>query len=216
MNNQSAFQPNSPHQHRSARTDQVMLRVMLGTIPATATLFYFFGWGVIFNLLLCCSTAVATEAVILRLRQRAVVTTIKDNSALVTGLLLALALPPLAPWWIAVIGTAFSMVFAKHLFGGLGFNPFNPAMVGYVLLLISFPVSMTSWLPPQEIAANVPNFFDSLSLILFEVDNQQNDLRHYLLGVDGFTMATPLDQIKTSTAMGLMIDEVIDKPIFDA
>ena len=69
--------------------------------------------------------------------------TLKDNSALLTGLLLAVSIPPLAPWWMVVLGTAFAVVIAKQLYGP-GHNPFNPAMIGYVVLLISFPVQMTS------------------------------------------------------------------------
>ncbi|WP_181962207.1 RnfABCDGE type electron transport complex subunit D, partial [Klebsiella pneumoniae] len=85
-------------------------------------------------------TAWATEAAILKLRKQHIVATLKDNSALLTGLLLAVSIPPLAPWWMVVLGTAFAVVIAKQLYGGLGHNPFNPAMIGYVVLLISFPV----------------------------------------------------------------------------
>ncbi len=88
-----------------------------------------------------------------------------DNSALLTGLLLAISIPPFAPWWMVVLGTVFAVIIAKQLYGGLGHNPFNPAMIGYVVLLISFPVQMTSWLPPHEIAATVPGFMDALHVI---------------------------------------------------
>ncbi|MFP3409479.1 RnfABCDGE type electron transport complex subunit D, partial [Pseudomonas sp. SIMBA_065] len=80
-----------------------------------------------------------------RLRKAPVASTLADNSALLTAVLIGISLPPLAPWWLVVIGTLFAVVIAKQLYGGLGQNPFNPAMVGYVVLLISFPVQMTSW-----------------------------------------------------------------------
>jgi electron transport complex protein RnfD len=192
-----------------------MLNVILGTIPGALTLFYFFGWGVVFNLLVCASTALISEAAIFKLRDRNVLSGLTDFSALLTAVLLALALPPLAPWWVAVIGTLFAIVFAKHLYGGLGFNPFNPAMAGYVLLLISFPVAMTGWLPPKPIALHHPDFSDSLALFLTGSDTVGNPLRHYLVGVDGFTMATPLDQLKTGINSGFMLDEILAKPVFD-
>ncbi|MFY2980063.1 RnfABCDGE type electron transport complex subunit D, partial [Klebsiella pneumoniae] len=94
-----------------------------------------------------------------------VAATLKDNSALLTGLLLAVSIPPLAPWWMVVLGTVFAVIIAKQLYGGLGQNPFNPAMIGYVVLLISFPVQMTSWLPPHEIAVNIPGFIDAIQVI---------------------------------------------------
>lgn len=92
----------------------------------------------------------ATEAAILKLRKQPVAATLKDNSALLTGLLLAVSIPPLAPWWMVVLGTAFAVVIAKQLYGGTGHNPFNPAMIGYVVLLISFPVQMTSGCLPMR------------------------------------------------------------------
>ena len=89
-----------------------------------------------------------------------VITPLFDSSALLTASLLAVALPPLAPWYVAVIGSAFAILVAKQLYGGLGQNPFNPAMVAYVLLLVSFPGDMTGWLPAPglgEFSVNLPD-----------------------------------------------------------
>src|SRR5690606_16460264 len=89
------------------------------------------------------------EAAILRLRRRPVRRTLRDGSALVTAALLAFALPPLLPWWIPALGGFVAIALAKQLYGGLGKNLFNPAMVAYALLLLSFPIQMTQWLPPR-------------------------------------------------------------------
>ncbi|NVJ59317.1 MAG: electron transport complex subunit RsxD [Gammaproteobacteria bacterium] len=203
----------SPFNQASNSVTQLMLQVILATLPGALIMFYFFGWGVLFNLLTCSLVAMASEAAILKLRGRDFKSGLSDYSALVTGILIGLALPPLAPWWVAVIGTFFAITFAKHVYGGLGYNPFNPAMVGYVLLLISFPVAMTSWLPPQNIATNAVNFLDSLNLFLFEIDSQGNKLNFYLQNADGFTMATPLDELKTGLSMGFTTAELQDKLI---
>ncbi|MGB1581331.1 MAG: RnfABCDGE type electron transport complex subunit D, partial [Nevskiales bacterium] len=135
----------SPHLPVQAGVSAVMRAVLLALIPGLVAYVLFFGYGVLINLLLASATALLTEAAMLRLRGRPVTRFISDNSALVTAVLLGIALPPLAPWWLVVIGTSFALVFGKHLYGGLGYNPFNPAMLGYVVLLISFPTAMTTW-----------------------------------------------------------------------
>ncbi len=91
------------------------------------------------QILLASVSALLAEALVLKLRKQSVAATLKDNSALLTGLLLAVSLPPLAPWWMVVLGTVFAVIMAEQLYGGLGQNPFNPAMIGYVVLLIFLP-----------------------------------------------------------------------------
>ncbi len=203
----------SPFTKNKQSLSGLMTSVAWALLPGFIALFYFFGWGVVFNVVTCAVTCVLTEAAVLHLRKKPFII-LKDYSALLTGVLLGLALPPLAPWWIAVIGSSFAILFAKQIYGGLGFNPFNPAMAGYVLLLISFPVAMTAWLPPQALAENNASFIDSLYIFLFSFDTHQHTLAYYRLGVDGFTMATPLDQLKTSKTMGYLISEVTNKAIF--
>src|SRR5690606_41787714 len=97
------------------------------------------------SILLASGFALVIEALILHLRKRPVMFFLSDGSALVTAGLLALALPPYSPWWLVLVATGFAMVFGKHLYGGLGENPFNPAMLGYAVVLVSFPVEKTSW-----------------------------------------------------------------------
>ena len=131
--------PASPHIQSPGGVSVIMFQVLLALIPGVALEAWYFGWGVVVNLALAGATALFAEAAMLRLRARPVTPFLLDGSAAVTGVLLGLALPPLAPWWIPVLGTLFAIVIAKHLYGGLGYNPFNPAMVGYAVLLIAFP-----------------------------------------------------------------------------
>jgi electron transport complex protein RnfD len=130
-----------------------------------------------------------------------------DGSAVVTAVLLAFCLPPLTPWWLPAIGTAFALIFAKHLYGGLGYNPFNPAMIGYVLLLISFPREMTTWLPAQELTAQSLDLKESLKLVFAGATTQG-------IGVDAFSGATPLDYAKTQLGLGQSMEEIRTQSLF--
>lgn len=127
------------------RLQQAMKLVLLATLPGIFVLLWLYGWGVLINLLLAGSTALAVEAGILSLRNRPLKPSLSDGSALVSATLLALALPPYCPWWLTLSATAFALFFGKHLYGGVGKNPFNPAMLGYALVLVSFPQQMTHW-----------------------------------------------------------------------
>ena len=116
-----------------------MFKVLVALLPGIFLLAWFFGQGVFVNILLAALTALITEAMVLKLRRRPVLKYLKDFSALLTAVLLAIAIPTVAPWWVIVLGTSFAIVIVKQLYGGLGFNLFNPAMAGYAFLLISFP-----------------------------------------------------------------------------
>ncbi len=135
----------SPFLESQHNTGWIMRQVVLAAIPGTAMTIYWAGWGVFANIIIASLTALTLEAIVFLLRRRSVLFYLSDYSALVTALLLGVALPGSAPWWIAVSGSAFAIIIAKHLYGGLGYNPFNPAMAGYVFLLISFPLPMTQW-----------------------------------------------------------------------
>ncbi|QLL12163.1 RnfABCDGE type electron transport complex subunit D [Pseudomonas chlororaphis] len=134
-----------PLEQPDERLQQAMKRVLVATLPGLLALFWLFGWGILINLLLACATALAVEAAVLRLRQWPLRPFLGDGSALVSATLLALALPPYCPWWLTVSATACALLFGKHLYGGVGKNPFNPAMLGYALVLVSFPQQMTHW-----------------------------------------------------------------------
>lgn len=200
----------SPHAHGGNSTSRIMLLVILATIPGIIALTYFFGWGNLINIALASVTAITCEALILKIRKRPISFYLKDNSALLTAVLLGIALPPFAPWWVTVVAVSFAMVFAKHLYGGLGNNPFNPAMVGYALVLISFPVQMTTnWATPffltQGIDAGgeILSFADTLSVIFSST-----------AGItDGYSGATPLDTYK-HLAKNETAVEILQGPLF--
>lgn len=204
--------------NNALKTNKIMLLVITALIPGLIAEIIFLGWGVLVNILLCGAYALLAEAFILKLRNRSILKTLADNSALLTGLLIAAALPPILPWWMSFIGVSFAIIFAKQLYGGLGFNPFNPAMVGYVLLLISFPVEMTSWLPStdltQQSTIQLPSLIQSIQLTLFGSTTEGLSLDDFRQLADGFTMATPLDQSKTALLQGSMVTEISNMPDF--
>ncbi|NQX87938.1 MAG: electron transport complex subunit RsxD [Halioglobus sp.] len=177
----------SPHAHGPMSTQRVMFCVLLATVPGVLVLTWFFGYGTLINIVFGAAVAVGCEALALTLRRRPLGFYLKDLSALVTAVLLCIALPPYAPWWLIAAGVASSILLAKHFYGGLGYNPFNPAMVGYVVLLISFPVQMTAWAPPRGLGP-VPGFLDALQACFNPA------------GFDGITMATPLDVLKLNNS----------------
>lgn len=193
----------APHTHQAPSITKVMLTVILAAIPGLLAQLIYFGWGVLVNLVIATIAALAFESVILKIRRLPVIFFLKDGSAIVTALLLAVSLPPFSPWWLTVAGSLFAIVFVKQLFGGLGHNPFNPAMAAYALLLISFPVPMTTlWSAPlvlQDIGH--AGFVQTLAAIFTESS------------VDGFTMATPLDSYKLSIAEATQA-ELLIRPEF--
>ncbi|WP_039058277.1 electron transport complex subunit RsxD [Enterobacter sp. Bisph1] len=204
----------SPYTHNQRQTSRIMLLVTLAAVPGIAVQTAFFGWGTVIQLILAIVSAVAAEALVLRLRKQNVGAIVADNSALLTGLLLAISIPPLAPWWMVVLGTAFAVIIAKQLYGGLGHNPFNPAMIGYVVLLISFPVQMTSWLPPHDIARTVPGFIDALQIIFSGHTTAGAGMETLRIGIDGVSQATPLDTFKTSLHAGHSVEQILQYPIY--
>ncbi len=180
-------QVSSPHGTGNNSTRTLMRRVMLATIPGLLVSSWFFGAGPLLNVLLCCLFAVAFEALLLKLRQRPVLFYLNDYSVLLTGLLLGLALPPWAPWWLLLVASGFAVVFGKQLYGGLGYNPFNPAMLGYVVVLVSFPVEMTRW--PAEQAVNLSG---GLAAVFGGMP-----------WPDGWSQATVLDTLKNNSSLTL-------------
>jgi electron transport complex protein RnfD len=193
----------SPHLPVPESVPALMQRVLLALIPGIACSFWLFGWGVLINILLAALTAIIAEAGILMLRRRPLKPALLDGSALLTGVLLAVAIPPLAPWWIPVIGSLFAIVIAKQLYGGLGYNPFNPAMAGYVVLLISFPLELTLWSPAGESMA----LGETLALVF--AGHLPDGLT-----LDAITMATPMDEIKTRLGLSETLTEISGSDLF--
>ena len=197
----------SPHVPPVNETGQVMRQVIYALLPAIAAEVWYFGWGILINVTLATLFALSFEALALRLRKRPVLPVLNDYSAVVTALLLGMALPPLAAWWVTATAVFFAIIIAKHLYGGLGYNPFNPAMVGYVVVLISFPRELTAWLPPEMLAETRLGLFDTLAYIL---GGHLPDG----LTLDALTMATPLDSVKTQLGMNQTLHEIHDSPLF--
>ncbi|MCL7929032.1 RnfABCDGE type electron transport complex subunit D [Halomonas llamarensis] len=136
---------------RPNSTPVLMRWVLIATLPGIAVMTYYFGAGVLANIVIATVIGLALEAAVLTLRKRPIRPALNDSSTLVTAVLLGVALPPASPWWLISVGMVAAVVVAKQLYGGLGQNPFNPAMVGYALLLVSFPTYMTLWSPPQPL-----------------------------------------------------------------
>ncbi|WP_423188243.1 electron transport complex subunit RsxD [Alishewanella sp. d11] len=204
----------SPHHHSRRSTANLMKLVAYAGIPGIALQAVFFGYGVLVQLLLAIITAWLSEALILWLRKKPILPRLTDHSALVTAVLLAISIPPYAPWWLIVIGTAFAIIFVKQLYGGLGNNLFNPAMAAYVLLLISFPVQMTQWLPPLPLQALTLSPVDAICAVFTQYSCGGFSLSQLQQGIDGTTLATPLDTYRTDLAQGLTLSESYTKPIF--
>ncbi len=210
----SFFIASSPHTRSRRSTPDLMKWVALCALPGLAAQTYFFGWGTIIQLIFAIVVAISLEALVMISRKRSPMRALRDNSAIVTAWLLAVAIPPWSPWWLTVIGLVSAIVIAKHLYGGLGQNLFNPAMVAYVVLLISFPVQMTSWSAPTSLIPNHVNFVDTLSLIFAGFDGDGLSLQQVRSSVDGVTMATPLDAFKTGLHSGATPSEIMSQSIF--
>ncbi|GEM77279.1 electron transport complex subunit RsxD [Vibrio sagamiensis] len=211
----SFFIASSPHAHNRRNTADLMKWVALCAIPGLIAQSYFFGWGTLIQLVFAIIVAVSLEFTVMLIRKRSPMRALRDNSAIVTAWLLAISIPPWSPWWLIVIGLFFAIIVAKHLYGGIGQNLFNPAMVAYVVLLISFPVQMTSWSAPVSLITQHTGFIDTFSLIFTGYNFDGLSLQQVRSGVDGFTMATPLDTFKTGLMSGSTPSEVLTQPIFD-
>ncbi len=165
----------------------MMRQVIYALVLGIGAHYYFFGWGIIVQISLAVASVVAVESIFLWMRKHPVIPSISDGSAVLSGILLAISIPSIAPWWIVVLGCAFAIIFGKQLYGGLGNNPFNPAMLGYAFLLISYPLQMTSW------ASEFISFSQSFDIIF------------NLSTIDALSGATTLDSVKTQLALGSVI-----------
>ena len=175
-------------------TASIMRLVTLALLPALLVMFWFYGYGHLFHLLFSAGLALSLEHLVLWLRRLPRPQIALDGSALLTGALIGLSLPSLAPWWIAFIAVTAGMLLGKHLFGGLGYNIFNPAMVGYALVLVAFPLELSLWATPRQLDGAPFHFLESLQLWLGATPS------------DAFTGATPLEVVKFRE--GLTLNEL--------
>jgi len=197
----------SPYIVDAPSVSVIMFKVLLALIPGIALYVYAFGLGVIVNITLASLTVVLTESAILAIRKLPIKPFILDGSGLVTAWLLALSIPSIAPWWIIVLGTLLCIIFGKHVYGGLGYNLFNPAMVGYAILLISFPSIMTHWQIPTNLMENHVEWLDQIKIIM----------NSHLLSketIDAMSSATPLDYIKTQLTLNQPLNIIQQNKIF--
>ncbi len=183
---------------------QVMRQVLYALLPGTLMLIVLFGWGTLSNLVLGIVWALLLEVIMLKLRQRPLQPFLSDYSVVVTGWLLAIALPPYSPWWLIAIALVFAVIIGKHLYGGLGYNPFNPAMVGYAAVLVSFPLEMTLWAQPFAAGFGQLGFTDML----------QQVFGANLSNWDAYTQATPLDYVKVNVGLGQSLASILQAAPF--
>ncbi len=157
----------SPHIRDKDTTPKIMYRVIISLMPAVATSFYFFRWRAILLILISTASAMITEVLCLMARRRTL-KTVLDGSAAITGLLLALTLPPSLPPAMAAIGASVAISLGKQVYGGLGHNIFNPALVGRAFLQAAFPVAMTTWIPPVTLKVDVATYATPLGNLKFQ------------------------------------------------
>ncbi|MBF0264391.1 MAG: electron transport complex subunit RsxD [Gammaproteobacteria bacterium] len=198
----------SPHLKPPIQVTDIMKGVIYALIPGIAVMFWLYGWSFIINIFIAISSALIFEAIALYLRQRPVKIYLYDGSALLTAILIALAIPTLVPWWIVVLGSFFAIVMTKQLYGGLGYNVFNPAMVAYAILLISFPEQMSILWQNISNEGQSLNLIDSINFKFF------NELPADI-SIDAITSATPLDSIKTILSSGAATVSELKSQSFD-
>lgn len=193
----------SPYLLQNVSVRRIMGYVLAALLPGVIAYVWQIGPTILVQIALASATALAAEALMLRLRGKPLVLFLGDGSAVVTAWLIALTFPPLAPWWLTVVGTAFAIVVAKHLYGGLGQNPFNPAMIAFAVCIVSFPALMSQW-PPAGLSTG---FGEQLAVIFGQTPR-----------ADGFSGATPLgalkDALQHSKVMLPIATIVADKKIF--
>jgi len=188
----------SPHIAGNSNVPLVMLLVMLTLLPGTAAGIYQFGWPALFLFLVTVGSAVLFEALCLKIAGKPVRFYCMDFSALLTGWLLAMTLPPWAPWWIGVLGSFFAIVIGKQIFGGIGQNVFNPAMLARTVLLVSFPLEMTTWMAPRPFnSESAPSMAEGWNITLNGIPQ-----------LDGVTSASMLGHVKTELGRGELLPDI--------
>ena len=193
----------SPHAHAPVSIGRTMALVMLALVPATLFGLYQYGWPAIFLFAVTVSAAVGFEALALLAVGKPPRPSLMDGSALLTGWLLAVTLPPWAPWWIGVLGGFLAIVLGKQVFGGIGQNPFNPAMVARVAVLISFPLEMTRFVDPRPLfSADAPSLLDGLAITF---GGQAENLQFW----DAVSGASILGHVRTELGQGRVLADVL-------
>ena len=176
-----------PYLSQNISVQRVMLQVLAALLPGIVAYVWLIGPAILVQIAIATAVCLLAEALMLKVLKKPLGLFLGDGSAIVTAWLIALSFPPLGPWWLIVVGCLFAIVIAKHLYGGLGQNPFNPAMVAFAVCIVSFPALMSQW-PPVGLATG---FADQFALIF-----GQGPL------LDAMSSATPLDALKTALKLG--------------
>lgn len=193
----------APYVTPATSVQAVMLHVLLALVPAALAYVWYFGFGFVFNLIVAILFCVGSEAIMVKMRGRDVEEAVSDLSAIVTAALITFALPALTPWWVTATASIFAIAVAKHLYGGLGYNVFNPAMVGYIVVLIAFPMYMNLWTAPRmgDIDYTYPSFYLTIQYTLTGTLPDG-------VGFDAVSRATPLDVVKSGLNNMQTFDEL--------
>jgi electron transport complex protein RnfD len=176
-----------PYLAQNVSVRRVMLQVLAALLPGIAAYVWLIGPIVLVQIAIATAACLLAEAVMLALVKKPLGLFLGDGSAIVTAWLIALTFPPLAPWWLVVVGALFAIVVTKHLYGGLGQNPFNPAMIAFAVCIVSFPALMSQW-PPVGMQAG---FTEQLAFVFGNAPR-----------LDAMSGATPLDALKTALKLG--------------
>jgi H+/Na+-translocating ferredoxin:NAD+ oxidoreductase subunit D len=198
----------APYLAPRADVASMMLQVLAALAPAALAHVWYFGPGFIFNLIIASIFCVGGEALMMHLRGRQPETALSDYSALVTATLLAFSLPSLTPWWVTATGSLFAIVVAKHLYGGIGFNVFNPAMAGYVVILVAFPMEVNLWVAPRMGDIDYVHL-SMLQTIQYTLTGSLPDA----LTFDAISRATPLDVMQSGLRNMRTVAEVHTNPL---
>ena len=198
----------APYTRPTSNVANIMREVLLALAPAAFAHVWFFGPGLIFNILVAVAFCVGAEALVMRARGRPAEEALSDYSAIVTAVLLAFCLPSLTPWWVTASGSLVAILIAKHLYGGIGFNVFNPAMAGYVAILIAFPTEMALWVAPRMGDIDYVHLSILQTILYTLTGNLPAEL-----GFDAISRATPLDLMKTGLANMQMAAEIRALPL---
>lgn len=180
----------SPYDWGQQNVRKVMMQVQMAATPALLVHVYFYGIGILVQIAIGLAFALAAEAIMLKLRDKPLKPYLTDWSVVLTTIDIVFCLPPTSPWWIIALASLFAVVVAKHIFGGLGYNIFNPAMAGYAFVLLSFPAIMTVWHLPHHLVAVPLDAWQTLQLI-FTGQLPPN------MTLDALTGATPLEAART-------------------
>ena len=202
MNKSMTTPISGPHTHSPSSIRTIMFTVMLALLPATSYGIYLYGWPALNLFVITLFSALVFELLCLFLSKRNTWQELSDGSGLLTAWLVAMTLPPWAPWWIGVMAAFFAIVIGKQVFGGIGQNVFNPAMLARVIILISFPVQMTTWVAPQPMFSEQDQGFIAGLNVTFNHSN---------VDWDSISTASPLGHVKTELTLDREIEEIMQE-----